>query len=190
MFAICRYASALVAALVCGVPAARSAEAWIQTPRVENRQINLTPTAWAVTSRYTGGAYNDDYGVLRTADVQLGNTALFRTGGAGAGLWDITWSITNLGTGELTRFASSAGGPPFFLHDPLSPGETQNETATLAGPIFLAQWEGQWGAALTAGVSAVYFHAAAVPEPGTMALLGCALLTFAGGARYAARAAV
>jgi len=178
MFDICRYASALIAALVCGMPAAHGAETWIQTPRVENRQIYLTPAAWAVTSRYTGGVYDDADGELRTAEVLLGNTALFRTGGAGAGLWDITWSITNLGTGELTRFASSAGGPPFFLHDALSPGETQNETATVAGPIFLAQWEGQWGTALTAGVSAVYFQATAVPEPATIALLGCALVTF------------
>jgi hypothetical protein len=177
------YALITVATLIsASLPAhAHAAEAWIQTPRVENRQTNLTPTSWSVLSRYTGGVYTDASGIVRTAEVTLANAAVLRTGGvSGAGLWDVSWSITNEGSGDFTRFVAIAGGLPHFLRDVLTTGETEFESATVIGSITLAQWNGQWGNTLTGSGGAVYFLAAAVPEPGTMALLGVALLAVAG----------
>lgn len=171
------YVLMVVVALISASPATFAAEAWIQMPRVENRQTFLTPTAWGVISRYTGGLYTDADSTVRTVEISLANSAVFRIGsGASAGLWDVTWMITNQGTGDLTRFMTMAGGLPHFLHDVLSPGEAETETATVLGPIGLAQWTGQWGNALTAG-GAIYFLAAPVPEPGTIVLLGFALLS-------------
>jgi hypothetical protein len=162
---------AATALMSASLPAhAYAAEAWVQTPRVENRQTNLTPTSWSVFSHYTGGVYTD-------------------ASGSGAGLWDVSWSITNEGSGDFTRFVAIAGGLPHFLRDVLTTGETEFESATVMGPISLAPWNGQWGSTLTGSGGAVYFLAAAVPEPGTMALLGAALLVaagFTGGAPAAA----
>lgn len=179
---ILMYALIAVTALMsASLPAhAYAAEAWVQTPRVENRQTNLTPTSWSVFSHYTGGVYTDASGIVRTADVTLANAAVLRTSGSGAGLWDVSWSITNEGSGDFTRFVAIAGGLPHFLRDVLTTGETEFESATVIGPITLAQWNGQWGSTLTGSGGAVYFLAAAVPEPGTMALLGVAFLVVAG----------
>jgi hypothetical protein len=124
--------------------------------------------------------YTDASGIVRTADVTLANAAVLRTSGSGAGLWDVSWSITNEGSGDLTRFVAIAGGLPHFLRDVLTTGETEFERATVIGPITLAQWNGQWGSTLTGSGGAVYFFAAAVPEPGTMALLGLAFLVGGG----------
>lgn len=170
----------VAAVLIAVSSAAHSAEAWVQMPRVENVQNFLSPTGWGVTSRYTGGVYTDASGIVRTAEVSLTNSALLRLGPGSAGQWDIVWTITNQGSGELTGFITLAGGLPNFLHDVLSPGETQTERATVAGPISLANWNGQWGNALTANGTAVYFFAAPVPEPGSFALLALALLAFVG----------
>jgi hypothetical protein len=183
------YALLAVAALTsASLPAyTYAAEAWVQTPHVENRQTNLTPTSWSVVSHYTGGLYTDASGIARTADVTLANAAVLRTsGGSGAGgLWDVSWSITNEGSGDFTRFVAIAGGLPHFVHDVLKAGETEFERATVIGPIILAQWNGQWGSTLMGSGGAVYFLAAAVPEPGTMALLGVAFLV--GGGIYRRR---
>jgi hypothetical protein len=184
MSRILMYGSIAVAALMsASLPAyASAAEAWIQTPHVENRQTNLTPTSWSVFSHYTGGVYTDASGIVRTAEVTLANAAVLRTSGASGagGLWDVSWSITNEGSGDFTRFAAIAGGLPHFLRDVLRTGETEFESATVMGPIILAQWNGQWGSTLTGSGGAVYFLAASVPEPGTMALLGMAFLVMTG----------
>ena len=151
-----------------------ASETWIELPHAENRQTLLTPTAWAVTSGYTGGRYIDVTGSVQTAEVTLTNSALLRLG-TPAAQWDVMWTITNEGTGDFTRFVAMAGGLPHFLHDLLSPGEIQIERATVSGPIMLAQWSGQWGTGLGAGGNAVYFLAMPVPEFDTGALLALAL---------------
>ena len=188
MSSIPLYVFISISALMSTSLSTYAAEAWIQLPRVENRQTALTPTLWGVVSRYIDGSYIDGSGAARTAAVTFANTAVLRTTpGSGAALWDVSWSITNEGTGDLTGFIGIPGGLPHFLRGVLTPGATQFDSATVIGPISLAQWNGQWGNALTASGSAVFLFAVApVPEPDTMALIAIALLTlgrFTAGAR-------